>query len=333
MRPYATLPAVLLAVALLAASGAARALVLPRLLSVDTTGSDTAHFGLPAGPVQTPVTQVRLRFDAALLPALPGPSAFRVVSAGADGVLQTSACTALPVDDDAFVTLAEVIATAAPEEVALDFGLSRGLPRGRYRVLACQAQSGFDQRDFSIEEPSLLRNPTFDPARGAGGWWASSVQVPAQLIFAPALDADAAATSGALRVLSGSGHFAMLVNEECIALDSLLPGDASSWRLRLRHRVVSGNVRITAAFSHGFSGDMGEGRCLGPYLTDEAAFDAGPAAGFSAFDSGWRRLDDPMPRGMFALVISARDGLPFEIVLDDIGLRLDTGVIFRDSFD
>src|SRR5688500_13842067 len=96
-----------LAAALIAASGAVAALALPaapRLSVCDTSGSEPVGFAAPASPLIVPVTQVRLRFDLPLA-TQPGtgaesPSNFRVVAAGPDGVIATTACGAQSAGDD-----------------------------------------------------------------------------------------------------------------------------------------------------------------------------------------------------------------------------------------
>lgn len=319
-----------LCTAALLASGPIHAQVSPRLLDVDTSGSDTPYFGLPDGPVQAPVTALRLRFDA------PAPalllSAFRLVEAGADGVLDTMACGPLPTGDDVEIALWSVNDFDAAREILLDFDAPRGLPRGTYRVLACDALPGSASRDFSVEETPALDNPTFSVARGVDAWRVDSPTGDALIHHTLDRDADQARGSGALRLASGLDTFATLSQPACIELAPLAGTQDSAWRLRLRHRVAVGNVRITATFWHGFSGDLGEPDCRGPGIEDTVVFDAQPTVGLDTFDSGWRPLDAPLPLGHLRLSISSRDGQPFDIVFDDIGLRFDSRIIFRDSF-
>ena len=83
--------------ALWAASGPIYAVILPlappHLLAIDTSGSETTGFSLPAQPLIVPVTQLRLRFDQSLdVLAVEALANFRVVEAGADKLLSTAAC-------------------------------------------------------------------------------------------------------------------------------------------------------------------------------------------------------------------------------------------------
>lgn len=313
----------------------------PHLVGIDTSGSATPQFGLPAAPLGTPVTQVRLRFDSALL--VPATSAFRVVEAGADGALATLSC-GLPGADDVEIGLASVHWDATLHEATLQLDARSGLPRGRYRVLACDTlqslaglaldgdddglPGGIAQREFSVDETPVLDNPGFDDS--IAGWTVSEPHGSTSAAHAPLADADGAWQSGALR--ASANEWLQLSQGGCIALFPLAGWQDSNWRLSLRHRVVTGSVRITAELWSGFSGDMGESDCRGPGITHTLFFDAQSAPEFATYDSGWRPFQ-PLPLAQLRLWVSSRDGQPFEILFDDIGLRFDSRVIFRDDFD
>ena len=328
-----------------AASGPSGAQALPHLVVIDTSGSQTPHFGLPDAPLDTPVTQLRLRFDTALL-AVP-VSAFRLIEAGADGAFGTLACGLLPVADDIDIGLTAVQWDATLREATLQLDPTRGLPRGNYRVLACDTlqslaglaldgdddglPGGIAHREFTVQETPALDNPGFDES--IAGWSASNWINSAAAAHAPLADADDALHSGALRASADLPiPFLELAHAGCVDLYPLAGWRDSSWRLSLRHRVVTGSVRVTAEFWYGFSGDMGEPDCRGPGITDEVFFDAQAAPQFATYDSGWRALE-PMPLAQLRLRVSSRDNQPFEILFDDIGLRFDSRVIFRDDFD
>jgi hypothetical protein len=325
-----TAPCLPLLASLAAANAPLHAQAPPQLIAVDTSGSETQHFGLPGTPLVAPVTQLRLRFDAAL--TVPLLSAFRVVQAGADGMLATVDCAALPSGDDIEVLLEALHWDALQYEATLQLAAPHGLPRGHYRVLACNAfapAGGIASHDFAIEETPALSNPGFD--HSMDGWTASSWGGTIEAMQDPLLDADGATHSGALRAAAPATGL-LLEHAGCVELEPLLGWNGSSWRLRLRHRVLTGSVRVIAEFWTGFSGDLGEPDCRGPGISDHLAFDAQAAPGFATYESAWRPFE-PMPLGQLSLRVSSLDGRPFEIVFDDIGLSFDSRTIFRDDFN
>lgn len=305
---------------------------LPQLIAIDTSGSETPNFGLPDAPLGTPVTQLRLRFDAAL-PAI-SSSVFRVVEAGADRLADTLACGLLPTGDDIDIGIAGVHWDASHFEATLQLDAPRGLPRGRYRVLACEAidigglPGAAARREFTVDETPVLENPGFDDS--IAGWTTPNLPGVATAAHAPLADADDAPQSGALRAVASQAL--QLAQDGCTVLYPLVGWGDSNWRLSLHHRVVTGSVRITAEMWTGFSGDMGEPECRGPGITDRVFFDAQAAPSFSTYDSGWRPFE-AMPLAQLRLWVSSRNGQPFEVLFDDLGLRFDSRVIFRDDFD
>jgi hypothetical protein len=341
----------LLAVSLLLAGAPCGALALPdapRLAGIDTAGSETVGFAAPGGPLIVPVTQLRLRFDAPLA-TQPGtgvesPANFRLIEAGADGLLATSTCGAQAGGDDAFVTLLAATWNSVDNEAVLHPEAAAGLPRGHYRVIACDSllglgglpldgdgdglPGGVALRDFAILETNGVANPGFDAS--ADGWEAVPLGlVPVGLARAP-LDADGAASSGALRVASGPLSGPALVRPPaCVTVGFATP--SPTWRTRLRYRVMQGNVRVQVNAWFGFTGDAGETGCDGPGMTDSRSFTASAAGAFATFDTGWQ-VARPFPLATMSIQLSATDGLPFEILLDDVGFSLDSQVIFRDDF-
>jgi hypothetical protein len=336
----------LCAVAGIAASGPIHAqLVPPQLLGIDTSGSDTAAFALPGTPLIAPVTQIRLRFDQplAILPA-ESPTNFRVVEAGADAVLATSACGAQAAGDDTLVEILGARWNGTGNEIALRLNAPAGLARGRYRVIACDTLLGlgglaFDGdndglpggvalRDLAIRETSHVENPGLDDS--IDGWEAVSLGLfPIAKAHVPD-DADDAASSGALRI--GSAPFpgsALVLPPVCVNVG--FSTASPSWRTRLRYRVLQGQVRVQVTTWFGFSGDGGEIGCVGPGITDSRSFDAMVSTDFDTFDTGWRTAQ-PFPLATTWIHVSSRDGLPFEILLDDVGFSLDSQLIFRDDF-
>ena len=338
------------ALAFWAASGPihAQALLLtpPHLVAIDTSGSETAGFALPAQPLIVPVTQLRLRFDQALDLLAGGSLAnFRVVEAGADGQLSTAACGPLPAGDDIAVPLLGTAWNTAGNEVALRVGAPAGLPLGHYRVIACDALAGIGGlaldgdgdglpggvalRDLRVRETSHVVNPGFDLA--TDGWQVTAREGVAFEAQRVAEDADGAAASGSLRLRHATaavGGSLGLTSALCVSL----PFRDTSYRLRMRYRVLEGNVRVNVFTWFGFTGDAGESGCIGPGVdVSHDAFTATPSDTFRTFDTGWRELL-PAPLGTMSLLLVSADGEPFEILIDDIGFSLDSQVIFRDDF-
>lgn len=318
----------------------------PRLVDIDTSGSETAAFALPAQPLIVPVTQVRLRFDQALT-ALPGgelesPDKFRVLAAGSDDVFSTASCTAQAAGDDVAISIASVRWDAAGKEIALRLDAPTGLPRGSYRVIACDTLSGLGGlpldgdgdglpggpavRLLSIRETSHTSNPGFDDS--IDGWRAYPIGVADVTLQHHAADADDASSSGALRVESPSTRGAIRLQSDACAL---VGGQTPAWRTRLRYRVLQGTVRVVVQTWFGFTGDAGETGCNGPGTERSVGFTAAASDAFATFDTGWRTVPG-FPLATSWVFVTSTDGAPFEILFDDIGFSLDSQVIFRDDF-
>lgn len=346
------LPPALLSATLLLASGPSGAIALPtapRLIAIDTAGSETPGFAAPTAALIVPVTQVRLRFDLPLS-TQPGtgvesPANFRVISAGADELLATTACTAQGAGDDVLLTILHARWNSVDNEAALRLDAPAGLRRGRYRVIACDSllgagglaldgdgdglPGGVALRDFDVRESNDVDNPGFDDS--IDGWGAVPLGLfPIALAHAP-IDADSASSSGALRVVTGALSGPALVRPPLCAMVGFST-PTPTWRSRLRYRVVQGNVRVLLTTWFGFTGDAGESGCVGPGVTYNHSFNASVSDVYSTFDTGWQ-VAASLPLATTWIQISATDGLPFEILLDDVGFSLDSQVLFRDDFE
>jgi len=304
--------------------------VVPRLVALDTSGSDTPDFALPAGPIESAVTQLRLRFDAPM--ALPAADALRLLAAGGDGVFSTAGCDA-PLGDDLAVAVSSV-AAFAQNEIVLQLAAPAGLPRGSYRLALCAGWSslagialdgdgdglpgGVALRGFSIARDSLLANPGFDA--GIAGW--TGVQMSAD-----PRDADAAPASGAAQ-LSGLLAGAM-ASATCVQV----PPASGAWRLRFRYRSLQQTARLFPRAWIGFSGDQGEPGCVGPGVGREFLVVAQPSSEFASFDSGWQSAPGMPLAEVSILAVPAFGSTALDVLIDDVQLQFDSDIIFRDAFE
>lgn len=315
----------------------------PHLIVFDTDGSDSAGFGTPPEPAEAPVTAMRLRFD---LPVAPVPLDFRLVHAGRNDVLETTNCAAVPDGDDRSVA---VLATDVFEGsgVLLALDAPTGLASGRYRLLACDSLAslaglpldgdddglpgGIARRDFRVAHDPQLRNPGF--ATGDSRWKIANLGLAGKVdaSWSP-LDADASATSGAMRVAGSVGAIASVVSATCAIVPPPPSGTTVPASVRFRYRVLSGDVRFVVTIRTGFAGDVGESGCLGPSLSHTYVVDpTGPMPDFSTHDSGTIDLE-ALPVAEFAIRIIGLGG-DYEVLLDDVGLNLESAAVFTSSFE
>lgn len=326
---------------LLAGSASAQAFA-PRLLDWDTDGSDTLGFLAPAGAVEAPVTTLRLRFDTAVAATI---GDFLVVHAGNDGRVDSTACTA-PAGDDVAIALV-AFDVPSPERVVLGLDAPTGLAPGTYGLLACDSLRGVDgtaldgdddglpggnaRREFAIAHDPQLDNPGF--AHDLSHWRVSNLSLLGSVWASwDALDADASASSGAMRVGGSLGAIAQVASDTCIPTATPASAPTRPASLRLRYRVLTGQVRFIVAMRTGFAGDGGPDSCIGPHLTRTYVFDGGgPGPAFATHDSGHFDLA-AYPNGEVAIRIVGLDGA-FEVLLDDIGFNFEGERVFGSSFE
>jgi hypothetical protein len=349
MLPHLRTIALLLS-ALPLAAGAATPLDPPRAVALDTSASQSADFGLPGATLIVPVRQLRVRFDQELAPMVVpremvlqgvGTPLFRVLAAGDDGILHTTACSGAVVGDDVEIAVSSLQWSAAAREATLTLAGDVALPADAYRLLACDGllgltglaldgdgdgvAGGVARFDFVTGESPAQVNPTFDA--DVDQW---QVNFGLALAAHDARDADGAAHSGSLRIASEGG--ARLLTADGCALTS--GPSPLRYRARYRARVLSGSVRIRSIVWFGFSGDQGEPWCEGPGIwttLDGGVRTAGDS--FDVFDSGLRVSGFDGPLATIKLQLASTNGAPFEVLIDDIGLGLDHTLLFRASFE
>ena len=308
--------------AMIVASGVLNAQPLAaQLIAFDTDGSDSVGFVAPAGPIHAPVTALRLRFD---LPVLPELGDFRVIHAGADGVLGTAACGSLPAGDDVDIDLVSAVAID-PRNVLIALDSPTGLRSGEYGILVCDSllgvgglpldgdedglPGGIALREFSIAHDPMLENPGF--TIDLSNWW------PSVGSWVP-IDADGSETSGAIRV--ASTELTGLASETCIPMPVSSSGNGLTGSVRFRYRVLSGHLRFVILPRVGYAGDMGELGCIGPGWFPQLIHEAGgPTVDFQTFDSGAFPMP-AAPRGGFGLLLATSSS--FEVLIDDIGFNV-----------
>lgn len=290
------------------------------LVGVDTIGSDSPGFSLVSAPTLTPVTGLRLKFE---FPVTLQGDELQLIEAGPDGRIDTQDCAEIPSNDDRDVPLAGLRHGSPAIEVAAEFGPATGLPAGSYRFLLCQQiASSTQRRDFAIAETGWLANPNF--SSGTSGWRSTGSE--AQMSHG-SLDADGTTLSGALRVRGAAGGGLVLYNEGCM----LLPSKAH--RLRLKHQVLQGAVRIAVTVRAGFPGDQGDAPCVGPHVHEHTlSIQPGPAIAFATFDSG-QLPPRPAPAAELEIHVFSIGDTPFDVLLDDIGFSSDPASVFVSNFD
>jgi hypothetical protein len=303
----------------------------PTLVAIDTDGSDTPDFSLPAEPIHAPVTALRLRFDA---PVVATPADFRLIEAGPDGDLASILCDALPASDDIAEPLA-TLETIDENELTLRIASASGLRAGRYRILVCDSPgSGApplpERRDFDIPHSPRLDNPGFadDIAR-----WNVRSLTPASVTAAwTARDADASSSSGALRIASPVGAPALLSSETCVLVHEAGLLAAAPTSVRLRYRVVSGTVRFVVTASAGFGAESPPFGCIGPGILRTHSFDASSGSDrFGIYETPPFDLQS-LPLATLYVQLIGLQG-PYEVLLDDIGFNFGSEHVFESSFE
>jgi hypothetical protein len=104
-------------------------------------------------------------------------------------------------------------------------------------------------------------------------------------------------------------------------------------RVRLKHRVLQGDVRILMTVIAGFAGDQGDAPCVGPAVHQHTlGMQAGPAAAFGILDSG-RLPPRYAPSAQLAIEVIGLGDAPFDVLLDDVGFSHDSAAVFLSGFD
>ena len=291
------------------------------------------------------VTQILVRFSAPVSdPAgntQPGdvtnPASYRLVSAGADGVIDTVSCAAGVAPGDVAVAVDSVSYDSASTTAALFVGGGFALPKGLYRVLVCPtitspAGDGLDGngdgspgdealRTFVVGRTNLLRNPNFD--RDLGSW--ILVSGTPQEILRVMVDTDGALTSGSAQVMNLSGVGEIYSLAQCVNLVGKGAYGAGG-----RARINSG--RTTApSFYAAVEYHIGAG-CTGPILGDKSH------AGIRGDSAGaWKPLTsvvqspDTAVSALVMFVLDSGTSPDFVTLLD--ALSFDRVEFFRDGFE
>jgi hypothetical protein len=194
----------------------------PQVMSAATVGPSADGVLDENERIRVPVTQIALRFSEEMNDPggdhspydVTNPANYLLVAAGDDGTLETLDCSAGPSAGDVGITVTGVTHEASAQTASLLLDVPRGLPAGRYRLLACGSiglqdlsgtaldgdadGSGGDDfaLDFEVLPENLLTNPNFDD--GVDPW---SFSGPASAgLFASPEDVGEASTSGSAEV-------------------------------------------------------------------------------------------------------------------------------------
>lgn len=335
-----------LGLALVSTSTAATALPLPApaLQGADTIGSESADLTLPHAPLHVPVTALRLRFT---LPMLVSLADFAVVAAGNDGLFSTTGCAGA-LGDDVALAPAALLSFDQGRELVLRLPAPRGLAAGRYRLIACDTLAsaqgvildgdgdglpgGHARRDLQIALTPLLDNPGFESSLAS--WNPTFVPLLAEAGWS-AIDADGAPGSGSLRIAGLTGNGVRVDSLGCEALP-LTTSAAQHYTLRLRYRVLSGHMRLFVTVARGFGPETGEPMCIGPGAWHTEVIDAGgPSTDFVTWEKQLQ-LSGPFPLAtleVYAIDRHDSSAPRYEVLLDDLGLSLDTRAIFGADFE
>lgn len=214
----------------------------PQVMSAATVGPSADGVLDHNERIRVPVTQVVLRFSEEMNdPAgdhtpfdVTNPANYLLVAAGADGTLETLDCSAGPSTGDTGITVTSVMHEAATRTASLLLDVSRGLPAGPHRLLACGSiglqdlagtaldgdgdGTGGDDfaLDFEVLSENLLTNPNFDDGLDP---WSFSGPVSAGL-FASSEDAGEALTSGSAEVTGVASGAQTWTIDQCVPVEA-----------------------------------------------------------------------------------------------------------------
>ena len=242
----------------------------PRIVGIGAIPGPAALDLAVSGTAVTAPTQLLVRFSERMLDPgsenchgdVENPAAYRILAAGADGVVETPVCGDSTVGDDVAIAVSEVVYRDETSAAALRIAGSRALGPGLHRLDVCsdggmrdlsgRALDGDgDGRaggDFALElrvaSENLLANPAFD--QDLGGWQLAS---PTGSSW-DAADADDAFSSGSLRFVD-PGSVATPGVVQCVDLPT---GEHDRFfRVRGARRIDAGQaeVRIDVLFRAG----------------------------------------------------------------------------------
>jgi len=202
----------------------------PTVTAIDSVAAADWSGG-GAAVVDAALTQLLVGFDETMATSGPGSvletGNWRLVEAGADGVVDTGDCGGLA-DDDVAAVLPAVQYDAGLGVAAVAVGAGSGLPAGSYRILACPALADVAgnaldgagdgggaeawARDFTVVTTRHLFNPNLD---GDLAGWMVSGPVPAEWTLGGE-DAEGKPFSGAAKLATAAGAGATWYLEQCV---------------------------------------------------------------------------------------------------------------------
>ncbi|MEM9597822.1 MAG: GEVED domain-containing protein [Acidobacteriota bacterium] len=265
------------------------------------------------------------------------PANYRLVTAGADGVLDTTSCA--DVNDDVLVT--PVSLEDANPTVTLAF--PGAVPDGLYRLVVCDsltdiAGNALDGDADGAEGPSLVIERFRIDARNLfmnghfdcdlDPWTATPAGTPN--VVADAADADGAADSGSILALDvDTTGFGV---EQCLAITPSSPWEADPYRLTARFEIEQSPASALLALTCDLFADPA---CAGTPVGQITA-----NAGLTQDGAGWLATPTQPPTevtvgaDLFATctVDVTRGGSPLDVGLDQLILD-GQSPIFADGFE
>ena len=285
----------------------------------DTGDSDLHSFETTAAPI----TQILARWNEALDPASATDLAhWMLVSAGADGQIDSLPCLPDPADVDARPNAASLLVDQ--KTVRLDVGSGFALPAGDYLLVACagisdRAGNGAGNKllDFKLEAKNPVANPNLDSS--IAPWLAGGTR-PQDLRWSP-LDAEGKPTSGSLEVATTAGAGEKTSAELCIELP---PGEPRI--------VFSGEFEASAGplvtlelIGSATSGCTSAGKSSGTRVVA-----VGPTSGWQPFaiatTGNWVSV-------IARLEVSGGGSMTHEVRFDRFELSREEAPLFSDGFE
>lgn len=198
---------------------------MPSLTAYDTV-ADTGDGSLSANEVtSSPITQVLVSFNEDLDTATAqNLGNWGLISAGANGTIDSSACAVSGDDVNVGATAATLLGDL--QTVRLDVGGGSSLAGDLYRLSACSGITDLAGNalanstiDFTVAVDNLIPNPNFDDELAP---WIAGGTRPQDLAWG-GVDAEGKATSGALEVSTTSGTSATTSAEVCVDVPAGMP--------------------------------------------------------------------------------------------------------------
>lgn len=299
-----------------------------------TVGDVTAISGGGlTGSMVFPITQVEAGFTQSIVTGAAAATSYRLISAGSDGLFQTTDCSATAGDDVA-ITIDGVDYSYPTFTAGLAVNGGTALAAGSYRFIACAAElldlggnelnGGVDYvADFAVAADNLTVNPNFDA--GVTGWTQAG---PAPFVFDGTVDGEGSMFSGSAAMTEPSAAGATYGLSQCV--DTTIAGGIWISGLARFDTYFGGDPALTVTVDF-FDAAACTGASLGGWL-------ATPVVGSTDGAFVPAQLSSPPVAGAASALVSFEVSAPaagdsyFHAHLDRL-MATDSGVIFVDGFE